>query len=1161
MKLPRICPKFPGHLAAQLVIAGGFMVALSGCKESKPGAAPGAAASGADVQQPGKPAEKPVEVPSIPPLSPMLLDQLPQQCVLIRGANGQYATGVVVFQDAGSSPGSSRQLIAASTSPDSDKVRLAYRRAAGSVAVGSGKREMVLPNGLSLYSTTLNGTFRPGDAAPAQGRLHACRLSGQGSVDEKERTELEAKLAPLRERLEELNAQQRDAIQDRGRTPASRREAMRGGHDSSMEQSKLGLEISQLSGRLEMPFDSISPEETASGATTEALEKSAASLEGTVLANLDGAVGAIRHDGKWIGTRDLMPEGSGSPAGVSLRISGSNQTINVSCDIEWALPFSNPACSMVAATTYELESLQGADIAERLSKVEATQLSFLRTKSAISRSCDWNGKPTSLWIRVFKDADPTHPIIDEMVLVDYQDRFSARWGKPPSPLIKRAADEADSPADLLRESNTVDAQGTILDMVAAGDGSVLIVQTDRPPFWAPFDLKTGRFEEAPWKAGPDTLVAAQAGKVYLIDRKSKVLEIWDLASKKRTGLQILAVEGDLVAAAAPLASASSPLLVTSLRTALFFDPVHFDPMSTGLSLGECFSAGEQRSNLPRIDPTSVHLRTSEDGALYLMEGRRSEGQGRDALTVSIKMDASSTATAGVSSSRSMLTTHGRRITRDYPDHGGSNVQLRAQSNSKAFPSPPGMIRFTEGNGKTIAELRNVPVSPSESAKSSTPFPRDRALYFDSSHDVLVAPDGDKLHVLRLNLPELSQALPDFAFSGEELEIRLPPGRDHKLVLPSGENAGKAVIEGNFVKWTMPESASRGQADLTLEWTAELGSTMTRPIQCQLVGRSSRPHVESTDGKTKIFLKRAGEIPHDDGIRGFAGSGEVALTNSRGACGAWNLSTCERIFTLTEKSVRSFFGDADQLYIFKSDNILKSFDLRTGELLKEATFGDTSQGEGLAGITTGISSRGPLLAVETDDMNRYLAMVDRKTLKSHLLKFPRETQQLFFITDFRTNPSGLASWTSRAGVFRKGDDISVQSFEKNPRDGTPDASGRFLVANEGIVDLEPSPPVLTKISELLGNADSVECSLDVSGQYLLLMESSSRPGQTVVSVREVVKFKEELFKLIVPSHYDRSTIHVISEGHKVIFGNSQLTNIYHFDIPAMVAKLAAGTDEP
>jgi hypothetical protein len=261
----------------------------------------------------------------------------------------------------------------------------------------------------------------------------------------------------------------------------------------------------------------------------------------------------------------------------------------------------------------------------------------------------------------------------------------------------------------------------------------------------------------------------------------------------------------------------------------------------------------------------------------------------------------------------------------------------------------------------------------------------------------------------------------------------------------------------------------------------------------------------------------------------------------------------------------FFGDADQAYLVKQNRTIRSFDLRTGAPLKEATFGDPAQKRdgGLSAIATGIANRGRLLAVEKDEMNPYLALVDRKTLDSHLLNFSREVQQQFF-TQFKMNPSGSVAWTSSTGVFREGDKIRVTTFPKTPSDGVPDASGRFIVGSDGILDLQPSPAMMTKTSEIPGATESTACSLDVSGRYLLLTSRSSETKKTAISVREVAKSGEEIFKLILPANFDRSSIFVISDGQKMICpisGNSRLTGIYHVDIPALAATIAAGGEKP
>ena len=129
------------------------------------------------------------------------------------------------------------------------------------------------------------------------------------------------------------------------------------------------------------------------------------------------------------------------------------------------------------------------------------------------------------------DANPGQPVIDESISLDHEDAaLVAKWAKPPSELIELPEAAADSPEDLVKARSALDAGGTVLDLIPTADASVLLVQTDRPPFWATLDLKTGTLGKVPWSATPDTLVATQAGKTYAANSKTKEVEIWDNAS-------------------------------------------------------------------------------------------------------------------------------------------------------------------------------------------------------------------------------------------------------------------------------------------------------------------------------------------------------------------------------------------------------------------------------------------------------------------------------------------------------------------------------------------------------------------------------------------------------------------------------------------------------
>ena len=759
-------------------------------------------------------------------------------------------------------------------------------------------------------------------------------------INDTERESITGKTAELREKLEQIRTRRREAMMnmraDRNRNDEIRRET----RSSASEEAGIATEISNLSSRLEMPFDAVIGTQVAGAETREALEGDAVSLERTILVAPDGSVRALRHQGKWISAKEVLATSSGGPSQVALKVSGNEGSVYVSCELEWSLPFGKPDCSMVAATTFELESLQGADIAERLSKVEPQAMSSNRTTSTGSRTLQWNGKPTSLWIKIFRNGEPDQPIIDEMILLDYPDRFIAKWGRPPSPLIKGPQPEPDSPPDLAGERATLDAGGSILDMIPAGDGSILMIRTDKPPYWAALDLKSGRFEDLPWKAGPDTLLTAQAGKIHLINRKTKVVEIHDLASKQRTGLQVLQMEGDIVAAAAPLASPDSPLLITTDKFARFVDPANFEVVSTGFDIDASFAGDDKnRSSFPRIDPLSARVRASGDGALYTITAKRMEGGSADSASFTVRMDRSRIAIAE-NSHEQIMGIRGRRLTDYFSDHGGGDIRVRTVPSPESFPGPPGTIRFTERDGnKVIAELRSAPVVPLESRKRAGVLPYDRTVCYDSSLGVLVLPDDTKIHILHIKLPEQAQARPDFVFTGEDVEIPLPPGRDHKLIL---EPQGETSISGNLAKWKVPAHFDRSQVYMKLEWTGELGTTLTQNFQCAVIRQAPAPIVESPDGKTRQPLRRTGIIAPEAGIYGFAGGGNVMLTSSGSDQEAWSLTTCEKLFSRKE-SIQAFLGDADQIYLLDDKGVLKSFDIMTGNPLAEAAFGTRDSG--------------------------------------------------------------------------------------------------------------------------------------------------------------------------------------------------------------------------
>ncbi|MEK7950984.1 hypothetical protein [Luteolibacter soli] len=1149
---------FPSVRSLRWMVSGGVIVALTACKESKSGAS-SASAPATEEKAPATPAP-----PAIEPLAPAALAKVLRQAVLIRTKDGTEITGMLLQPGGQSSGKRPEYLIVADTPTDAEHITFACHNDSGTIVSLSATRALVLPNGLPVYSFS-SASFvlapaKPEDGA-AVGPVQACRLAGEGSLPDEERKQLEEKVTALRAELNELQKQQNDfRPADLGSRPSREdmEERSRRMREFSTTRSGLTTEIAKLNRRLTMPLDAIKVAQIATLATPEAPAKTASELQNTILAGSDGTVRAVRHGDQWISAKEVLDGISVTPTEVGLEVYGSEREVNVSCKVQWKLPIGIPDCVMLAATTYQLESVPGKDLADRLSKVATEEMSLSKDVMSRSMRAEWNGKPTSLWIRVFPKGHPESPVVDEMILLDYPGRFAAKWGKPPSPLVKPAKVQEDSPANLVKEMAKIDAGGTVLDLIAAGDGSVLMVRTDKPPYWRPFDLKTGKPGDAPWKAGPDTLLAAQAGKVYLVDRKTSAVEIWDLASGQRTGLQVLQLEGSVVAVAAPMSAANAPLLVATDKTASFVDPQNFEAIPNGFDMHECFTSEHlDYRRLAAVEPASLVLRASRDGALYTVSGDRKDEPEREPYTYSVTLDPSGLTTVNNASQRT-LSGGGRRLSESLDDHGGGQLQLRAQPSGRPFPGSPGSISFMEPRDrKEIAELRNPPFIPPTRHADSGPLRSDRAMYLDTSQGVLVLPEEDHLHLIRLNLPNQPAAFPEFAFAGEELSIPLPPGRDPRVTLTP---KGIVVIGKGVATWKVPDDAETHQVRIALEWTGELGSTMTDSMECRIIRRTPGPAIVSTDGKTTLPLRRAAVIPGDAGVAGFAGAGQVLLTLSSRGAAAWSIADGERLFSVDGRA-KMLFGDFDQLYQLGHDGVFKSFDLRTGAMLKKTSFGKDSGLKGLAGITTGMASRGSLLAVEQDGAQRYLCLVDRKTLQSRVLQFPEDIRQRFFNPDFVPNMDGTTVWTNRAAVIRDGDRLTVKPFDDGLYNGRPDVSGRYIVGSDSILDIKAIPPIKTKFASLPGFVPGMRTQFDESGRYLLFFNRED--SQVWVSVRDIAKPGQELCKLTIPG-FGGDEPSLISSSKKLICKltrDEQGLGIYDLDIPAMVAKLSSRADKP
>lgn len=1158
--------RFTAASATALVMGLGF---TSCGKEKKAGS--GANDSGTAGSVNPSAGKKPDETKPLPKSS---LDEIVKFCSLVKVPGQADHPGVLLEGMKGTSS-SHNYLVLCDAPANLDSVNLAYQ-IGGGIGKSTAKKISRLDSGLSIFGFISKSTIPcvpPGDPAPEE-TLHAIHLEGVGTIASQEQAAIESELASLQERKRETQAKLTETMkaqmEQRRVREHPRDPRMRTGpppvpqqqptHDTEQQVAAIRSELadlsaqeSKLNGRLRFPISSIAVTEAGAAAKRENLERLAGALDLTLLATSSNTVRAVRSQGKWTDLQDVLSQSGNRIDQVKLRVSGSKQSVSVDCAFDILMPTGNAGYSMVAATTFELESMGSGSLAERLARVEAVPLENHGATCSVRMSLTWNGQKTSLWIKLFKDDEREKPIIDEVILLDYPESFAARWGKPPSPLITLPPAKPDSPEDLVKEQRVLDAKGAIKDLVAAGDGSVVMVQTDQPPYWQPLDLKTGQWTSAPWHATADTLLATQAGKIYLLSTTTKVLEIWDLASGKRDGLQLLAVEGPIIAVAAPLSSPTQPVFVATGTNAYLLDPVKFEVMSCGLELESCFVATKDRRGrfLP-LKPGSIWLRASDDGSLYSISGTPERSSDRASVaSVNLTVDRSSLAVMA-SPDNLVMPSRGRARTEQFPDHGGSGTGITVESANSEFPGALGTIRFTDGRGRSdYAVMNNPPVFPSKPGRPGTGLLPDRGVYQDSGFGVVLLPDGDKLNFVRVNLPDHAKAFPEFVFSGESVEIPRPAGSGHKLTT---DLDGETVIGDASIKWTAPKVAIRTSGKLKLDWTGELGTLISKEYPIQIYQESLAPVVESADGRKSIPLKRRGILPDEQFSHGcFAGSGNVAMASEDGGLTAWNLTTCERLFRL-ESFGEKYLGDADRLYLLRRDNEMISYDLATGKEL-----GKVKLGKALQGISTGIASRLPLIAAERESLDPYLMLIQRDTLKSELTDLPEDTRRLFFSPQFSTNVSGSLTWASNAAVFRDKRAITIKPFEDNHTYGVPDASGRFIVGRSEILDISTTPPRQIEAKSIAGLDENSTWNLDESGRFLIIPLHDKESQWGTVSIRTPQAPAKELFKIRFPKTGRDAAPCIISDTKTLIrplaYGSVASNGVFVFDIPEIIKELS------
>ena len=807
--------------------------------------------------------------------------------------------------------------------------------------------------------------------------------------------------------------------------------------------------------------------------------------------------------------------------------------------------------SLVAATQNDLEVMGGGTLEQRLESVERVPMAgnggWISGSKSVSST---RSGPTRLWLKVFSGKG-TEPVLDELILLTVS-RESGRvvpiWGKPPSPLIKLPPTPADVPADVLKESQTLAASGTIRDLVPAGDGSVLMVQTDREPFWAALELKSGKWMDVPWKATAETLLASRAGKIHLVNKTTGGIETWDLAAGKREGIKLLQVELPITAIAAPLSNPEQPLMVADAKGIRFLDPADFRPVEIDEDLRD-FLRPEV------VDKTSIWLRVSGDGAIYQILGRATN---QDDRTVSKTMVvAPSWRSVPYGASGGFVSSGGRQLSQSDQtiDQAGTGWIVEIKDNGDQFPDQVGFVSIKSANqeegSKEIARLHSLRLLAAGLSQGRSRFPlADRRIYLDSRFDVLLVPAGDKLEWARIGLPDAGAVLPEFAFSGETVRIPLPPGSGHRMTAAS---AAKIEVGSGFASWTAPDDNSSDANAFTLVWTGELGSEMSRDFTIRLLKRPRMLEVVSADGSKTAPLRPRGLLRESDRIAAMAGSGAVAIL---GDGSVWSLSDCQQLFKMKEVD-RGYLGDAERTYAWGHDRILTAYDLRTGE-----TLGSVPLGESVEHIVTGMASPNPPFAVERTGNKGLLLQIPRD-LTRPMPAMPSgapgpldaELKSRLFVPRMESNASGSVLWDKGALISSSSGKIMVKIYSYEDYQGvggTPDASGRIIVDTGAMLNLGFNPPRQVKFSELPGG-ESVKGSLDESGLYLLLSSVSPLGDTGFISIRELTKPHVELLKIRYP-YGAGGPPRVISSTRTLCVSDGSCTQIYDLDIPKLAAQL-------
>ncbi|MFK7850061.1 MAG: hypothetical protein AB8D78_03690 [Akkermansiaceae bacterium] len=1070
----------------------------------------------------------------------------------------------IVFKGS-SSRGLRNGLVVSKTPPSAESAAIAFSRY-GQLQTAPAKRIATLDSGLSLYEFQTQSSLSDlalNDPAPDTA-FHVIRLKEAEMTQEDGRAKLEEELKQIQERLailkDTISTQLETSRELQQIPPQDRRQAGRQLLEHRRELARLQAEqrrLRQREGEIEaalpFPVKNLICEEVAAAPDLGALEANNKALENTFLVSSGQSIHAIRADGKWIYFKDIIEASAKEISEVSLKLSGNQNNLTLNMEIFPTLPLGIGKFSMIAASTFELESQPGSSIEERLASIKSSSLRNSSDKFYSTKNLRWNGQPCKVWIKVFRDEEPDKPIIDEVINISYTDGFNASWAKPPSPIIKIPATKPNTPENLVSSETTIDAKSQIIDMVAAGDGSTLLVRTKEEPYWAPLDLKTGKWLTKQWDATPSTLIASQAGKLYLLNRETKILEIRDLKTGNRTGLELLPVDGEIVSIAAPLENLAMPLIVATTKNIHFLDPIRFEPVPSGLDLSNHFSFPGDETSRNVIDPSSIWVRASGDGTLYTICGKTADSSRSPGRPIGVRLTLDPSGLIVQRSSNSWnLATRGRFSTdRTFPDHGGQRITATPSRSGGSFPEPTGKFLFKQvGDREAIAELASAPAVPSQAIPSVGSLMPDRYCYFDSKAGVFLLPQDHSLKLLRLDFPETTESLPPFVISGESIKLPLPSGTDHKTVLSSEKST--AVVENGLVIWYPKTTSQLENQTLKLEWQGELGSKMSKDYRINVFPDNRSFEISFPDGSKRFPLPLRGILPDSQyRIEGYAGSGAVGYSKSSLELKVWNLLTCELLF---ERKVRpkQVLGDADFIYIRDYEDNLTSLDPQTGEVVAETKISKEVQQ-----IATGMSSRSPLVAVEHQRTLGVMLFIDRKTLDSRILDLEPSIRQKLFIPQMQSNSSASAIWTRGLAIFR--DDKATTFKDMRPNFAplvhkcNPDETGKYVVSIHSVIDVTTNPPTEVKI-----NNNDETMGLDHSGRYLMIWKRAPSDGKYNISVRAIKEPKTVLFNIHLGSNRPNG-LALISATNTLLLPRSMnarsKTFVYDLDIPKILSNLS------